>query len=345
MAERQWREAEAALRLAPDLPRAHQAVGLALYWGRGDYRAALEQMTLARDLAPNDGTMWAVIAGLDRRLGDWDSACAAYQRAIQLGPHAADARRELGWTYFAMRRYPEALDALDRATRISPSYSIPVWRGLIYAVWRGQLDSLDAALGRLPPDADLAELGGVTVQRARLLLWQRRPDSVVALLGRAPERAFEGQLFYLPRSLLVAWAQLLRGDSAAARAAFTSARTLLDSVARVLPQDWRIYAARGEALAGLGLRQEALGEVRWLEQSDAYRKDHFDAGTTAIEARASILARVGDAGAALAEIERLLSGPSEFSVHTFRLDPRWDPIRRDPRFQALLVRYANPGAP
>ena len=52
--------------------------------------------------------------------------------------------------------------------------------------------------------------------------------------------------------------------------------------------------------------------------------------------------QVGDADAATDEIERLLSRPSLVSVHTLRLDPRWDPIRNDPRFQALLVKYAEP---
>ena len=59
--------------------------------------------------------------------------------------------------------------------------------------------------------------------------------------------------------------------------------------------------------------------------------------------RPRILAQVGEAGAALDEVERILGGASEqFSVHVLRLDPRWDPIRDEPRFQALLVEYDPP---
>ena len=99
-----------------------------------------------------------------------------------------------------------------------------------------------------------------------------------------------------------------------------------------------MHAARGLALAGLGRRDEALREARWLQQSVVYREDAFD-GPNVAEDRARILAQAGEADAALDEIERLLAGPSWLSVHTLRLDPRWDPIRDHPRFKALLAKY------
>ncbi len=151
---------------------------------------------------------------------------------------------------------------------------------------------------------------------------------------------FEGQQFFLPTSLYAAWAHELRGDDLAAQAAFDSARLLLDSVLAALPDDWRVHAARGLALAGLGRRQEALREARWLEQSVVYRGDAYDSPYVA-EERARILAQAGEADAALDEIEQLLAGPGYLSVHTLRLDPRWDPIREHPRFRALLVKYEN----
>ena len=82
--------------------------------------------------------------------------------------------------------------------------------------------------------------------------------------------------------------------------------------------------------------------ARWIEQSAVYREDAFFGPLVAAN-RAWILAQAGEAEAALGEIERLLVAPSfNVTVHTLRLDPRWDPIRDDPRFQALLVQYANP---
>ncbi len=93
-------------------------------------------------------------------------------------------------------------------------------------------------------------------------------------------------------------------------------------------------------MAGLGRRQEALREARWLQETEVYREDAFD-GRFVAEERARILAQAGDADAALNEIEELLAGPGFLSVHTLRLDPRWDPIREHPRFQALVAGDQN----
>ncbi len=93
-------------------------------------------------------------------------------------------------------------------------------------------------------------------------------------------------------------------------------------------------------MAGLGRRQEALREARWLQQSVVYRDDAFTGRYVAAE-RARILAQAGEVDAALEEIEEVLAGPGYLSVHRLRLDPRWDPIREHPRFQALLAKYEN----
>jgi hypothetical protein len=129
----------------------------------------------------------------------------------------------------------------------------------------------------------------------------------------------------------------MNGNHVGARASFELSRVLLDSVMKELPDDWRVHAARGLTLAGLGRREEALREAHWLQQSEVYREDLYSGGWVA-EVRAQILAQAGDSEGAFNEIERLLARPSNVSVHTLRLDPLWDPLRSNPRFQALLAR-------
>jgi serine/threonine-protein kinase len=176
-----------------------------------------------------------------------------------------------------------------------------------------------------------------------LLLWERNADGLLEELQGGRVSVFEAQYFFLPGALFAAWAHRLGNDREAARAAFDSAQVLLDSVMKELPDDWRVHAARGLALAGRGRRDEALREASWLQRSEVYRNDAVD-GPLVAEDRARILAQAGDAGAAIDELERLLAGPSWLSVHSLRLDPRWDPIREHPRFKALLVKYAPLGA-
>lgn len=173
-------------------------------------------------------------------------------------------------------------------------------------------------------------------QRAALLFWERQSDSLLLFLARARVAVFEGQPFLVPTSLYAAWAHRLKGDRPAARAAFDSALVLLDSVVGERPDDWRVHAARGLALAGLGRGDEARREARWLQQSVVYREDAFD-GPTVAEDRARILAQAGDADPALDEIRKLLAEPSWLSAQTLRLDPLWDPIRSLPGFKALLA--------
>ena len=339
-AARQREEAEAALRLSPELPQAHAAMGLVYYWGRRDYRGAMQELRVALRGLPSDVRLWGWITAVDRRLGRWDEAVAAFEKAAQLDPRNANLFLVQGGAgYQEMHRYAEAVAAYDRALSLAPDLHVAaVQKGWTYVRWQGQLDTLREVLSRVPRDAALGVFGTAAAQRVQLLLWARQPDSLLRVLVMSHASVFEGQLFVLPRALYAAWAHQLRGDSGAARAAFDSARVFLDSAARQRPEDWRVHAARGLALAGLGRRAEALREAGWLRQSAVYREDAVD-GPNLAEDRARILAQAGDADAALDEIQRLLAGPSFLSVYTLRLDPRWDPIRNHPRFQALLGKY------
>jgi TolB-like protein/Flp pilus assembly protein TadD len=336
---RQRTEAQTALRLAPDLPAAHAAVGLVDYWSRGHYRRALDEFRRVLRDAPSDAEVWARVGSIHRRLGDWDSVDVAFVNASRLDPRNAELFYDLrGLTCRMTRRYPDAIAAFRRALALAPDLlAARLALGWTYAEWTGQLDTLRAIWAGM--DARMR----VGTGELDFLLLERQPDSVLALLGAAHQLWLEDQPVYRPTALYEAWAQELRGDTAAARGSFRAGLVLLDSVVRVLPDDWRVHAARGLALAGLGRRQEARREAAWLEQSRPYRTDH-SLGPVLEEERAAILARAGAPDAALRALERLLAEPSLLSVPLLRLDPRWDPIRSDPRFQALLRPRADPRA-
>jgi serine/threonine protein kinase len=339
-AARQREEAEVALRLAPDLPQAHAAIGLAHYWGRRDYQRALAEYAIALKNLPNDADLWARIGYVHRRLGDWEKVFEAFEKATQLNPRDAELHLNLGgFSYSFVRRYADAVSAFERALILAPDlHEAAIWKGLIYVRWHGQLDTLRAVLGRIPSDAQLSWTGVLTHQRADLLLLERNADSLLLLLQNARVGVFSYQASFLPAALYVAWAHRLRGDHPMAQAAFEQSRVLLDSVMKELPDDCRVHAARGLTLSGLGRRNEALREAHWLQQSEIYRGDVFQRASLA-EVCAQILAQSGDTMGALDEIERLLAGPSDVTVHTLRLNPLWDPLRNNPRFQALLSKY------
>jgi TolB-like protein/DNA-binding SARP family transcriptional activator/Flp pilus assembly protein TadD len=332
----QWEAAETALQLAPHLPEAQFAMGLAHYWGRRDYEHALEWFARGLAGSANDHRLLTFTGLVHRRLGNWDQALTAFEHAARLDPRGQIDPDGVGNTLGIQRRYGEAVRVYDRFLRLRPDASgVRLWKAMTYLDWEGQLDSLRAVVSHLPADRGLGGLGNRTAQHLRLLFLERQADSLLYLLGTTDTRTLEGQFSFVPAALYAAWAHRMHGDHRAARAEFDSARMLLDSVVLRQPDDPRVHAARGLALAGLGRRAEALQEARWLEQSELYRNDAYEGPAWAVQ-RARILAQVGDAEAALDEIEGLLSRPSWLSVHMLRLDPLLDPIRGHPRFQALV---------
>jgi serine/threonine-protein kinase len=311
-------------------------MGLVYYWGSRDYRRALDEFGTALQGLPNDAELWSFIGFVHRRLGSRNEAIAAFEKGTRLAPRDANLFLNLGGHTFRMvHRYAEAVRAYDRAASLAPELRMPVvWKGRTYVAWQGQLDTLRTVLRHLPADAEPTGLGTGAALRAQVLLWERNADGMLQFLRTARAGILDRFEFYSPASLYAAWAHQLLGNRTAARAAFDSARVLLDSVIRDDPDHWPAHAARGLALAGLGRRDEALRETDRLQRSPVYREDVYE-GALLAEGRARIFAQAGEANAALDEIERLLAMPSGLSIHMLRLDPRWDPIRELPRFKAL----------
>src|SRR2546423_1872925 len=328
-----------ALQLAPESPQSHVAMGLTYYWGQRNYHAALDELTIALRGLPNDGRVWELIGFVQRRLGKWDDALASYERAIRLDPRNANLYWNLGaLTYQTMHRYGEAIEASRHALSLAPDLpNVAIRTGWAYVAWLGQLDTLRSALARIPNETPLGELGTGAAQRVLLLLWERQPDSLLALVETVHAPVFDGQEFFIPTTLYAGWAHQMRSDSGAAYFAFETARAFLDSVMRTAPDDYRVHMARGLALAGLRRKPEALREAEWLRASVVYRDDG-NAGRYLAENRARILAQVGDFDGALDELERLLVVPSSLSANMLRLDPLLDPLRGLQRFKRLVAR-------
>jgi TolB-like protein/Flp pilus assembly protein TadD len=292
--------AETALRLAPDLPQAQVAISWVYGWGNGDFGKALDALEVAVRGLPNDARLWERVGFTHRRLGNWNESVAAFDKATQLDPRDADPFHHGGVTFDLLHRYPESIRNQDIALRLAPDFhAAKVWKGWAYARSQGQLDSLRAYLSEIPDGAPLGPAGDATGQRAALLWWERKADSLLALVQRSPQAAFEGELFFHPAALYAAWGYRLRGETAAARKAFARAESVTDSMLQRFPDDWRAHAARGMALAGLGRKSEALAEVRWLEQSRLSTGDSYFSPLLA-EFRAGIMAQVGDASGAAA---------------------------------------------
>jgi TolB-like protein/DNA-binding SARP family transcriptional activator len=337
------READMALRLAPELPEAHLAVGLTHYLVRGDSRKALDEFNLGLRGAPNDVDLWAWIGRVQRTLGNWDSALEAFDHAGRFDPRDANLFHDVGDTYHYLRRYRQAIESYRHELVLAPDLVQPhlslAWS---YVLWKGELDTLRAVLQTVPLNAEPGAGGDpIGDQRLVVLKWERRPDSLLSLLHVMLPTVDTSVRTTSYRALWAAQAYDLRGDTADARAAYDSSAALLEVLERTYPEDATAHFDHGRAVVALRRRADALHELEWLEQSDLHNENRFDPGWA--DYRARLLIGLGETDAAFSLMDRLLAGPSLFSIHELRLDPDFDPIRNDPRYRTLLRKYANPG--
>jgi tetratricopeptide (TPR) repeat protein len=332
--ERQRAEADEALRLKPDLPQAHVSAGW-LHYVLGEFHQALEEYEAALQGLPNDAEIVARIGYTQRRLGNWPAVFEAYEHATELNPRNATLFYDLGGhSYAATRRYREAVEAYDRALALAPDlYDAAIRKGFVFLHWRGQLDSLQAALARVPADRHLPE---VDLARADLALWQRDADALTQVLVETPGRIYETQLVFLPKALYSAWSAGLRGDTAGARSAFGTALATLEPLIRLRPNDARLVAALGFAQAGLGLRTAAMASASRTLELGRQGGTASAGGAQSMETAAAILAQAGMATEAVNNLRTLLAGNSATSKWTLRRNPLLDPIRDDPGFRALV---------
>jgi len=332
-------EATAALRTQPGLADAHYALGL--YWQRRhDPNRALAEFAIARNGLDDSGELDAEIGTSYRSLGRWNEAITAFERALSRDPRNIVYAPALALTYGRVRRYRESTRTWSRHIALTPdAYTSMRIKGWAYTRWDGTTDTLAAALQRLPPELD--DAGMSTYSRVYVARLRRRPSDMLAALNASRHTVADDENLYTPYSLLRGLAYTDIGDSLRARAAFDSARAMMEDSVAVHPGDSRLHIALGMALAGLGRREDAIRSAQRAMALAPISADIVRA-TCFMGSAAEIFAFLGENDAALRLLDQLLSMPAgrEASVPLLRADPAYDHIRSDPRFEQMLQRHA-----
>jgi serine/threonine protein kinase len=324
-----------ALALGPDLPETHLALGYYRYYGRRDYTGALEEFLRAEQTLPNDFDITFAIATIQRRLGHWEEAIAQFRRAIQLNARNVHAYDQLASTYAALHRFPEALATADRVLAWDPAegFALGMKASVFWA--RGDLEAVEPLLAN----------PGITLRvRGMQALLQRRYAAAIKSFSDAIAVDARGRLGR-KKKLLLALSQQRAGDSAAARATYQKAaqdfQRELGEVVPGSPAEAGVHASLGVANAGLGDAATGVAEGQTAMAMEPASKDPWD-GPDHEGDMAQIYALLGDADHAVPILKRLLQIPylnvtlGTLTPALLRLDPVWDQIRNDPRFQQLV---------
>jgi serine/threonine-protein kinase len=300
-----------------------------------DYDTATRYLEQARLRLPKDSRIPELLAYVTRRRGQWDRSEAYFSEAEQLSARDANLLKQHALSYIYLRRFPEALRKLDQVLNITPDDGSILALQAAIAHAEGDLPRAAALLAQPQSNADFNAF--------ELRIWQaileRKPAQVIprikdeiAKLG--PESGYRtGELrFWL------GWTQELAGDHAAARESWRQARSELDSFLKEQPENWQLINLLSLVNMGLGDKVTAFGLLERAMAAMPIEKDALD-GPVVIETFAQVAARMGEPDRAIAALQKVISLPSRnlppFTPALLRLDPMWDPLRGDPRFQEL----------
>jgi serine/threonine protein kinase/Flp pilus assembly protein TadD len=322
-----------ALALAPDLAETHLALGCYRYWGQRDFTGGLAEFQQAEKGLPNNVDIINATALVQRRVGHWDEAIAGLRRDIELDPREINAYNSLAVTYGVLRRFPEAVATLDRVLAWAPTNAGAL--GLKASVFwaTGDLKAAEPLLANPSIDPFL---------RGTQALFQRRYAVAIEMLSSAVAAKTKRGEPSDNEKLLLGLSQQRAGDVAAARATYEKAaqdiQRELEKVAPGSPAEAGLHGGLGLAHAGLGEAASAIAEGQKAMAMYPTSKDPFG-GPDQEENMADIYALLGDADHAIPILQRLLQIPHGLAITPalLRLDPVWDQIRNDPRFQELAA--------
>jgi TolB-like protein/Tfp pilus assembly protein PilF len=331
--------AERALALQPDLPEAHLALGYVHYWCHRDYPAALSEFAIARASLPNDPQVIAAIGYVHRRQGVASRGIPEMQQASLLDPRDSTLAREIANSYTALRQYAEAETYYARSLALVPDDMEALAQRATSTMFSGDMEAADRMLTAISAGVD--PQGSISLLRFKLAMILRQPEKALATIAHSPDWLMtRWEHSVAPVALLRGQALSLKGETGAARADFLDAerqlKPLLDEPSRFA--DANSYL--GLVYAGLGQKEAALQGARAAVQRLPMSRDVI-VGAFHFERLARVEAQVGEIGSAIGHLEALMSsaGGETVSIATLRIDPVWDPLRQDPRFQALLTKY------
>jgi len=327
--------ADRAIALAPEAGESWIAQGAYRYRVLRDFAGAVTAYKQAQIRLPNNSYLLQNLAFVQRRLGLWQEAEATFKKALELDPRDFQLLGSLGGEFYTyLRRFDDARAAMDRALEISPdSASVRASKAVTFQN-EGRLDEAAQELARISADAtdDF-----VVAPRIGQAIYERHFDTAISVIERKLSSVPAGQPLDSVTELALVqlgFCQQWTGRENDARQSFSRA------IEAIKPKpDAPVQADANGTPSTLALAYAGLGEkAKALEQAQRSVKDYDTDEVNkpwALTTLAQIQARFGDHDAAIAALPHLLEVPAGLTIANLKLDPFWDPLRKDPRFIKL----------
>ncbi len=327
-----------AIRLQPDAGETHLAAAFLRYC-QLDYDAARRELAAAQRVLPNESFVFELEGYIDRRQGRWEESERNLLRALDLDPRNFYFLQQLSLSYEKQRRFDEVRVLMDRALAVVPNDSgARTNRAEVDLFARADTKAARLAFDEMIRDDPQASRD-LAVELVQLALYERDFDAADrALAGMEEKGGLEGA-FAFPRSWYAGLIAQAKGETAAARAEFTTARAEVAkdlSAQGEFPQPLSVLAMID---AALGNKQTAVTEGRRASELLPLTQDAIT-GADILQHLAVTYAWCGDTDSALGELSNLSKVPSDVNYGTLRLDPYWDSLRGDPRFAKIVASLA-----
>ena len=333
---------DSALQLNPDSGEAHFASALHFYYGYLDYDRAREELAVALRTLPNNARIFELNGYIDRRQARWNDAFRNLERAVELDPRNDDILFGTGFTYLCARDYKRGREIANRGlalpTKNNYARFLPVWIDFHQqADTRPWHEVLEKILTENPASAR-----DLTRGRFFVSLYERDPVAAERALATLDYPVMNargiGTVKFSPayaRGLVAR----MKGDAAGAYTAFSMARAHQEEAVRTAPDDASKLCFLGLIDASLGRKEEALREGLRAVELLPSTKDALN-GTEVLYFYAVICAWTGERDQAIQQLQTLARLPAGVSYGEIRLDPFWDPLRGDPRFEKIVASLA-----
>jgi serine/threonine protein kinase/tetratricopeptide (TPR) repeat protein len=332
---------EQALRLQPEFPEVHLAYAFHLYGVYRDYEQARVQLAIARRGLPNDVEAIVAAAWLDRRQGKWEEAIQGFNEAISLDPRNIAPLVHLGSTLADLRLFAGTEEAYNRAIDLAPDQPMLKAQKALWLTRKtgniAKLSSVIAALPRLT-----AEDPGILSWCLTCALvdrdWQQATELIARMKGSEDWNfAFTGG----PVSVDCYFILLSRfqGEQPSENPGFAEIREKLSQKVQASPGSAGLLSNLAVVDALLGEKHKAIAEARRTVEMLPISQDAVG-GPAMLKNLAVVYTWTNELHLAFETLRSLTKVPSGIYYGDLKLDPYWDPLRKDPRFEKLLAELA-----